>query len=218
MFVPPVAPSARVVQLLLNRGADKDARDSAGNTPLLEAIRQGNDEVTRALIEAGCKLDVQNSDGDSIAHLAAREGRDLLLRFINRSALDASEGKTGINVDLQNKEGDTALHVAQANGNSNVIAVLKQLGAKEDVKNNKGKIWSAVEVKAAAAGAGGQQGGKAGGKGGSNQKGSGGGSTSGGTVKNRKPGKDEGKGHPLRIVRFKLLDLCLFSNLLWNGS
>ena len=61
----PTKPQALVlVKLLLERGADVNAVDDNGNTPLMAAAGAGCDrELTRALIKAGAKINAVNSGG-----------------------------------------------------------------------------------------------------------------------------------------------------------
>ena len=53
-----------VVQLLIERGAEADAADDHGNTPLMAATTRGCDrEVMRMLLEAGARIGAVNSAG-----------------------------------------------------------------------------------------------------------------------------------------------------------
>lgn len=74
---------ADIARALIDAGADVNAANSLGNTPLIRSACTGRLELTRALLEAGANLDAQNADGYSALILARRRGNqeiaDLLL-------------------------------------------------------------------------------------------------------------------------------------------
>jgi ankyrin repeat protein len=59
------------VDLLLSLGADPDAADSAGFTPLHRAVEEGQLEIARRLLVAGADAGRTASDGTSPRGLAA---------------------------------------------------------------------------------------------------------------------------------------------------
>ncbi|GMF52493.1 unnamed protein product [Phytophthora fragariaefolia] len=62
------------VMLLSEFAADLEARDEAGNTPLLAACFQGNFECVKFLLQSAVSLRAINDNGDSALHLAAWDG------------------------------------------------------------------------------------------------------------------------------------------------
>ena len=52
------------VRALIAAGADVNARDAEGNTPLMCAALLGNEEMIRILLEAGAQTDLTNKEGD----------------------------------------------------------------------------------------------------------------------------------------------------------
>jgi CHAT domain-containing protein/ankyrin repeat protein len=61
------------VNLLLENGFEVNARTNSGETPLMMAMVGPNTlEISRKLIKAGAKLNLQNKDGITALHMAAR--------------------------------------------------------------------------------------------------------------------------------------------------
>lgn len=57
------ADDAKLLTLLISKGANLDARDYLGNTSLHRAVRNGNLKCVYILLEAGASLTVRNSSG-----------------------------------------------------------------------------------------------------------------------------------------------------------
>jgi ankyrin repeat protein len=145
-----LATNPRVAEMLLDRQAEINAKDGEGNTPLIGAIRQGNDDVIRLLISSRADFNIQNNAGDSPIHFIAKEGRETLLKFLlhQQKEKQEQEGKVDnlINLDLQNNEGQTPLHVARLNGDEQVAKVLIQYGANQQLRDKNGKLWSELAL------------------------------------------------------------------------
>ncbi len=54
---------AATVAALLKAGADVDAKDADGVTPLHEAVRRGHADIVRALVDAGADANVTPING-----------------------------------------------------------------------------------------------------------------------------------------------------------
>merc|ERR1719158_126265 len=74
---------------------------------LILAARHGKEPCVRALIDAGCNLDLANNRGDNALILAARYGKEPCVRAL----IDA-----GCNLDLANNGGENALILAAQYG------------------------------------------------------------------------------------------------------
>jgi len=66
--------SAECVRVLLDAGADVDARQHGGYTALMEAALQGNEEMVRALLDAGADPMLTSDEGRSAVDFAESEG------------------------------------------------------------------------------------------------------------------------------------------------
>ena len=62
--------SPRIVRLLIDYGADINTIDSAGDTPLHRAARQGSLEIVKSLLNAGADVDAKNDLGLKAASVA----------------------------------------------------------------------------------------------------------------------------------------------------
>src|SRR5919205_3584388 len=65
-----------VKSLLSSPGADVNATDERGSTPLLEAARFGHEDISRVLIAAGANLKAKDRDGKTALMLAGSGGHE----------------------------------------------------------------------------------------------------------------------------------------------
>jgi len=74
-----------VKSLLSSPGADVNARDDRGSTPLLEAARYGHDDICRLLIAAGADVKVKDKDGNTALMLAVQGNHDDVVRVLKQA-------------------------------------------------------------------------------------------------------------------------------------
>ncbi|KAL8364540.1 hypothetical protein RB595_003698 [Gaeumannomyces hyphopodioides] len=110
-----------VARLLLDRGADKDAKDSRGRTPLQRAAENGHEAIARLLVQAG-------ADKDALQR-AAENGHEAVARLLVQAGADK---------DAKDSDGRTPLNWAAANGHEAVAKLLVRAGADKDAKDNDG--------------------------------------------------------------------------------
>ena len=72
------AKQIEIVRLLLDSGADPNARQQAGYTALMECARGGRDDMVRLLLDRGADPSVVNDDGKTAASLALDSGHGAL--------------------------------------------------------------------------------------------------------------------------------------------
>ncbi|XP_053718857.1 histone-lysine N-methyltransferase EHMT2 isoform X1 [Synchiropus splendidus] len=94
----------KVIEALLNRGANVTINDKELNVCLHWAAYAGNVDIAEMVLNAGCSLDCVNMHGDTPLHIAAREGfLECVTLFLSR----------GANIDIVNREGETPLTLAR---------------------------------------------------------------------------------------------------------
>ena len=104
-----------VVQTLIDNGANVNARDVFGRTPLHLAV--GHPAIIALLLEAGANVDARDSLSNTPLHRAVPsiESVDALI-------------SAGANVRAENTSGNTALDIAMRYGNSRrSVAIVQRL-------------------------------------------------------------------------------------------
>ena len=66
----------KVVQMLLELGADPNVREQGGYTPLHAAAQNGDEEMIRTLIYGGADLTLKSEDGKTAMDLATEAGHE----------------------------------------------------------------------------------------------------------------------------------------------
>ena len=74
-----------VRSLLSTPGADVNATNERGATPLHEAARYGHDDVTRVLIAAGADVKAKDNDGKTALMLAVQGNHDEVVRVLKQA-------------------------------------------------------------------------------------------------------------------------------------
>jgi ankyrin repeat protein len=76
-----------VRSLVSSPGADVNATDERGNTPLLEAARYGHDDICRVLIAAGADVKAKDKDGKTALMLAVQGNHDEVVRVLKQAGV-----------------------------------------------------------------------------------------------------------------------------------
>ena len=74
-----------VKSLVSGPGADVNATNERGNTPLLEAARYGHEDICRVLIAAGADVKAKDKDGKTALTLAIQGGHDQVVRDLKQA-------------------------------------------------------------------------------------------------------------------------------------
>jgi ankyrin repeat protein len=129
MGSPPIVTALRkgytiIARILLNAGADPNARDRLGLTPLLLACgkpTRGYKEIAERLIAKGAEIHVRDRLGWSPLLLALSGGTvEIAERLIER----------GADLNVRTRHGESALDLASKAGHQRLTTLLRQKGAR----------------------------------------------------------------------------------------
>lgn len=120
---------AKAMQLLSANPTLVNTRDSKGQTPLLAAIDEDNEDWVGFLIKQGADVNAANRAGDTPLILATRSKSDVMVGWIIEA---------GARPNVNNKMGETALIIAVQLRNVQAIKRLLAAGADPDKSDYSG--------------------------------------------------------------------------------
>jgi len=121
---------ADLAGLLLERGAELQARDVDGDTPLhwaafagkigpakllLVARETGNAAMAKALLEQGAEIDAVGPAGEKLLVYATERKLDRMFSLLTEK---------GVNLDIRDRNGDSLLHAAAEGGSPEIARIL----------------------------------------------------------------------------------------------
>jgi uncharacterized protein len=106
-----------LLETLLARGANVNARSRRGSTPLLTAATYARIDAARVLLDRGAAVDAANADGRTALIAAAMQGNLALVQLLL---------ERGANPRLADARPKTALDYAREEGHSEVAALLER--------------------------------------------------------------------------------------------
>ncbi|TFG63668.1 MAG: hypothetical protein E4H36_05030, partial [Spirochaetales bacterium] len=152
----------QTITRLLDAGADVNAADTGGSTPLHQAAYFGRLEAVKLLLSKGAVIDSKDNGDQTPLSFAVRQGRAETARYLITNGADihtqssynmtllhwaASSGSVelvnmfldyGLNLESKNRILETPLHSAASAGRTEVIRVLLSRGADPAVKSKSG--------------------------------------------------------------------------------
>ena len=131
-----------VTKALLARGADKDAKEVLGYTPLMIATFNRHHKVAKFLIDQGADLNAQARNGECALHHAIMAGDHPTARYLL---------ERGADYQLRTKAGETFLHyTARKTGDQEMVSMLQSfsLGNTKSTHKVRSDCSSALQVAA----------------------------------------------------------------------
>ena len=105
----------------LAAGADVNAKDEDGGTPLLYAAAYGHKEIVELLIVTGANLNVKDEDGKTTLHFAALNGRKEIVELLIAKGADAN---------AKDEDGETPLDATSVFNKTETANLLRKHGGK----------------------------------------------------------------------------------------
>lgn len=155
---------AAPLRVLLERGADPDARDGDGNAAIhLATAHENAEHILPVLLAHSADIDSRTRKGETPLMIAVKNGRADIVKLLIDSGADigakddfeynafhhsAYQERADIvrillanwaDVDGVSRYGRTALHIAADRGHGSVVKVLKEAGANLKLKDRNGK-------------------------------------------------------------------------------
>jgi uncharacterized protein len=129
----------RRVSLLIDVGADVNAADADGRTPLHHASSCGRTDIVRILVQRGADLDAEDARGRTALHVASAGGHVDVVRLL----LEVEEGRLlldeEVNIDVQDATEWTPLHHATAGQHLDVVRLLLDWNADVNAADTDGR-------------------------------------------------------------------------------
>ena len=122
------ASSGEIVRYLIKNGADVNAKDNEGYTPLYYAITLEDMESAHILIENGSNVNERTEESTLFHILVAKGNLELVKLAVER----------GANINARDKDGLTLLHYALAGRKTRIFKYLVKKGADIHVRDIQG--------------------------------------------------------------------------------
>jgi ankyrin repeat protein len=116
-----------LISILLEHGADINAKNNMGESPLLFGCRKKKADAVYFLLAKGASEKVVDNFGETALHIAVGKNHQMIVeRLLNR----------GYDINAQSYHGNTPLHCAAYYGYTEIVKILLTNGAQVDIQNN----------------------------------------------------------------------------------
>ncbi len=120
----------KTVVYLIKAGADTEAEDAQGNTPVMHAVKAGQVRILKQLIRSGSNVNQVNHAGLSPLLLASRQNKPQIIQLLIDNGADIHFEMNGRN----------ALDIARSAGHEEIVVMLKAKGVKPNQVNVKDSL------------------------------------------------------------------------------
>lgn len=121
--------SLAITELLLDRGADPEAKDNLGLTPKMMAVRNGHGAVALVIHQKGGSLGLDVEECASLLNSAVRQSKMEMVERLIANGADPSAA---------DYDGRTCMHIAASMGNVSVIEFLLRRGVDPNYRDRWG--------------------------------------------------------------------------------
>ncbi|XP_076684261.1 uncharacterized protein LOC143377154 [Andrena cerasifolii] len=122
-----------IVQMLLDRGANVDAKNVHSKTPLHNAVQSMEAKMISLLLNRGANVDAADKSGVTPLHIAVgKNNKELTTLLLSRGANVEGKGnnaRTSRRIAADTENGSTPLHLAVMRGNIEITELLLSKGA-----------------------------------------------------------------------------------------
>ncbi|RYP18640.1 hypothetical protein DL767_009785 [Monosporascus sp. MG133] len=126
-----------VLKLLVEKGAQLEAKSNIGWTPLMFAVRYGHEAVVKLLVEKGAQIEAKDKDGCTPLMIAARHGQQAVAKLLVEK---------GAQIEAEDNNGWTSLIFATWQGHKAMAKLLVEKGAQLEAKSKNG--WTSLIIAA----------------------------------------------------------------------
>ena len=113
------------VKFLLSRGANPDAQDKEGKTPLYVASEKGHENIVELLLQYNANPNIRTAMGEAPLHVALKEDNEKIAELLLAH---------GANINIQDKNGIAPLHSASVRGHAKIVELLLTHGANPNIQ------------------------------------------------------------------------------------
>jgi ankyrin repeat protein len=127
-------PSHQTLDYFISRGADSNAADNEGKTPLIFLAQTGYLDGVKLLLEKEVHIDYQDENGCTAFMNVVKS----FIPLDRKKALMELLLEHGADINSHNKQGDTPLHMAMRRNDKTIVNFLLEKGADVNAIGNSG--------------------------------------------------------------------------------